>query len=455
MSDDKRFVNLSKSSGNWADEEDAGSAPEPKAAKSWGTVQQVKPVSLAEIQEDEAKNVQPKESHPRARGEYRGDRDRGHEPREHRDYPPRDREHDREPREHREPREPRQKNPVPEQPPYVAFLGNLAFSVTEDTVWEFFGELGVDQVRMVTDSQTGKPKGFAYVHFKDKDGLVNALTCDGMDFYGRRLNVDVAAPKAREERGQWGPRDGGSGRRGFDDRGFGDRGFGDRGDRGDRNYGPRGGDRAPPGERKPLNLAPRTKPLDADSAPAPSSSGEPKHTGTDPFGGATSDRAKMDQIAAERLKKEQERDLKRKEEIKQSEERRQREREERDRSRDDRKPGERGGRRTEEPRQVPPKSDKEAEIDSRSTWRSNRSANEESSRPRGSYNGRGGGGGGRGGGRAPEKKWVEDSDGFKTKKEESKPAPPGGSWAAVAAKTSSTDDSKSAANPFDALNGEQ
>jgi len=173
------------------------------------------------------------------------------------------------------------------------------------------------------------------------------------------------------------------------------------------------------------------------------------------------------------LKKEQEREQKRKEELKQAEERRQKEREDRDKARDQPRSEQQGGhpreqrdqhprgpRRDEAPRrEAPPKSDKEVEIDSRSSWRSDRKGGDDAPRGRGGFGGgRGGGGGGpRGGGaghKAPEKRWLEDSDGFKTKKEEPKPAHPqtGGSWAAVAGKPAA-EDAKSAANPYDALNG--
>lgn len=110
-------------------------------------------------------------------------------------------------------------------------------------------------------------------------------------------------------------------------------------------------------------------------------------------------------------------------------------------------------------REAPPKSEKEMEIDSKNSWRSDRKAGEGASRggfrsrsllPSIAslsslcfYSGARGGGAGRGGaaagpGRTPEKKWVEDSDGYKHKREEAhKPsATPsaGGSWAAVASK---------------------
>jgi RNA recognition motif. (a.k.a. RRM, RBD, or RNP domain) len=48
------------------------------------------------------------------------------------------------------------------------FVGNLAFNTTEEQLHQAFSEIGtVINVRLVTDNESGKPKGFAFVEFKD------------------------------------------------------------------------------------------------------------------------------------------------------------------------------------------------------------------------------------------------------------------------------------------------
>ena len=54
-------------------------------------------------------------------------------------------------------------------PSSTLFVGNLSFDVLEDTVWSFFNDFGVKSVRLPTDRDTGRPKGFGYVEFEDVD----------------------------------------------------------------------------------------------------------------------------------------------------------------------------------------------------------------------------------------------------------------------------------------------
>jgi translation initiation factor 4B len=68
---------------------------------------------------------------------------------------------------------------LPDRPPYTAFVGNLAFSVTEpDQLGHFVkglvqerfqSEIVITASRVATDRQTGKPKGFGYVEVETLD----------------------------------------------------------------------------------------------------------------------------------------------------------------------------------------------------------------------------------------------------------------------------------------------
>ena len=121
-------------------------------------------------------------------------------------------------------------------PSSTLFVGNLSFDVSEDTVWSFFNDYGVKSVRLPTDRDTGRPKGFGYVEFENVDGAKKAFEAtNGADIEGRSIRLDYSQP--RDSSG------GGRGGRGFGDRGRGGgRGFGDRGGRGgSRGFGDRGG----------------------------------------------------------------------------------------------------------------------------------------------------------------------------------------------------------------------
>ena len=94
------------------------------------------------------------------------------------------------------------------------FVGNLSFNSTEDSVRSIFEGYGtVDRVSIITDRETGKSRGFAFVEMPNDEEANRAVgALNGVDFGGRKLNVNEARP--REERGGGGGgfnRGGGSG----------------------------------------------------------------------------------------------------------------------------------------------------------------------------------------------------------------------------------------------------
>jgi cold-inducible RNA-binding protein len=75
------------------------------------------------------------------------------------------------------------------------YVGNLPFSADEDQVRELFGRNGrnVVEVKLVTDRDTGRPRGFGFVEMgssEDADGAIRDL--NGQDFGGRPLTVNEA-----------------------------------------------------------------------------------------------------------------------------------------------------------------------------------------------------------------------------------------------------------------------
>lgn len=73
------------------------------------------------------------------------------------------------------------------------YVGNLSFQSTEDEVRELFSQHGaVHSVRLITDRETGRPRGFGFVEM-DNDAAAEAIgALDGFEFGGRTLRVNEA-----------------------------------------------------------------------------------------------------------------------------------------------------------------------------------------------------------------------------------------------------------------------
>ena len=77
------------------------------------------------------------------------------------------------------------------------FVGNLDFAATDSSVRSMFEQYGtVDRVNLVTDRDTGRPRGFAFVEMSDTAAADRAITAlNGTNLEGRALNVNEARPK--------------------------------------------------------------------------------------------------------------------------------------------------------------------------------------------------------------------------------------------------------------------
>lgn len=96
------------------------------------------------------------------------------------------------------------------------FVGNLPFDANETDIRQMFEQYGaLESVNVVTDSMTGRSRGFAFVEMNDADAQKAMAALNGTDLHGRALNVSEARPK-REGFGGGGGRDrrGGGGRGG-------------------------------------------------------------------------------------------------------------------------------------------------------------------------------------------------------------------------------------------------
>ena len=89
------------------------------------------------------------------------------------------------------------------------FVGNLDFAATESSIRSLFEAYGtVERVNVVTDRDTGRSRGFAFVEMSDSAEADRAIAAlNGSELDGRSLNVNEARPKP-----QGGGRDFGGGR---------------------------------------------------------------------------------------------------------------------------------------------------------------------------------------------------------------------------------------------------
>ncbi len=76
------------------------------------------------------------------------------------------------------------------------YVGNLSFSSTTDEVTELFEQYGsVHAVNLVTDRDTGRPRGFGFVEMDDEDAASAIEALDGVSFGGHTLKVNEARPR--------------------------------------------------------------------------------------------------------------------------------------------------------------------------------------------------------------------------------------------------------------------
>jgi cold-inducible RNA-binding protein len=102
------------------------------------------------------------------------------------------------------------------------YVGNLPFDTDEAQLRTLFSEGGrqVTEVKIITDRDTGRPRGFAFVEMgsqSDADAAVNTL--NGREFGGRALTVNEAREQAPRRSGGFGG-GGGGGRGGGGRRGY-------------------------------------------------------------------------------------------------------------------------------------------------------------------------------------------------------------------------------------------
>jgi RNA recognition motif-containing protein len=98
------------------------------------------------------------------------------------------------------------------------FVGNLSYETTQEDLQAAFSQFGsVERINIVTDRDTGQPRGFAFVEMTEARDAQNAISqLNGSELRGRSLNVNEARPKPTAGGGRGGfggqRRSGGGGR---------------------------------------------------------------------------------------------------------------------------------------------------------------------------------------------------------------------------------------------------
>ena len=79
------------------------------------------------------------------------------------------------------------------------YVGNLPFSTTDSELRRLFEQHGtVDSVNVITDRETGRPRGFAFVEMSDPQSAAAAIeVLNGREIDGRPLRVNEAQERAR------------------------------------------------------------------------------------------------------------------------------------------------------------------------------------------------------------------------------------------------------------------
>jgi len=85
------------------------------------------------------------------------------------------------------------------------FVGNLAFSVSEADLRSMFEEYGeLESVKLITDRETGRSRGFGFVEMNNSDADAAIKGLNGKEMQGRNIKVNQAeAKKAKPARRSW------------------------------------------------------------------------------------------------------------------------------------------------------------------------------------------------------------------------------------------------------------
>ena len=82
------------------------------------------------------------------------------------------------------------------------YVGNFAFEMSEQEIRGAFEAYGqVQEISMIQDRDTGRPKGFAFVEMSNEEGQAAIAGLNGKEFAGRALTVNEARPRVERSTG--------------------------------------------------------------------------------------------------------------------------------------------------------------------------------------------------------------------------------------------------------------
>ncbi|XP_058797014.1 eukaryotic translation initiation factor 4H-like isoform X2 [Phymastichus coffea] len=92
--------------------------------------------------------------------------------------------------------------PLPTEPPYTAYVGNLPNGIVQGDIDKIFSNSRVKNIRLVKDKETDRFKGFCYVEFEELKDLKEAIKLNGIvDVEGNIIKIDVAEGKKNDRGG--------------------------------------------------------------------------------------------------------------------------------------------------------------------------------------------------------------------------------------------------------------
>ena len=85
------------------------------------------------------------------------------------------------------------------------YVGNLSYGINDENLKSIFAEYGeVTSAKIITDRETGRPKGFGFVEMDKQDEAEKAIKeLDGGELDGRNIRVNLAKPKSTDTNNRW------------------------------------------------------------------------------------------------------------------------------------------------------------------------------------------------------------------------------------------------------------
>lgn len=78
------------------------------------------------------------------------------------------------------------------------YVGNLSYDTNQDRLNEAFAQFGdLEDVRLISDRDTGRSKGFAFLTFVEAESAQAAVDAAPMELDGRQLRINIAEDRPR------------------------------------------------------------------------------------------------------------------------------------------------------------------------------------------------------------------------------------------------------------------